>query len=67
MSDEKVRNYTAYVKIFTGVLLALLLAYALLTNNPNTDALLRVLLLLLVGNQGGQGLVQAYRNSNSSG
>jgi len=65
MSEDKVRNYTAYVKIFTGVLLALLLGYALLTDNPNTGDLLRVLMLLLVGNQTGQGLVQAFRNNNS--
>jgi len=65
MSDEKSKKLTAYVKVFTGILLALLLAYALLTDNPNTDDLLRVLMLLMAGNQAGQGLVQASRINNS--
>jgi len=65
MTEEKTRNWTAYVKIFTAVLLALLLAYALLTNNPNTPELLRVLMFLLAGNQAGQGLVQIARNNSN--
>lgn len=55
-------DWQVWLKAITALVLVLVLAYMVFTNNPHTDHAIRALLIILSINQGAQSIAQARNN-----
>lgn len=58
MDKIKSLDWVVTIKALTALLLAGVLCYMVITNNPHIDNALRVLLMILTINQGAQSVAQ---------
>lgn len=56
-SDTTIRAVRMYLRYATGVIILVTLLYFMATENPHTDHLLRILMIIMGAAQAGQGVL----------